>query len=875
MGGKAGKKGNKKPRQPPNSGVSFELRSTRAAKQLWPGLEIRHDEDLPTEYGIARQFDVSGRSSNVLKRAYEARDHNRNVSINQVEGFAKKLEKLIDKPETAGIISSRHFSKPAKTWVQHYQTTELVRELYTLKASSPDDFEGDYSKLLLRSEFKSLRLKSVRFHSHVEKVGQSVTVAFNADRRTGFLYSEIGRVLGNVLDLVNTAMQDALKTNELGLRTIALPPGSFIRNEDKSLPAALLEIEFEEFSIPSTTVIDQSGRFPDVLQDVLSGKKWLIEDKERALKASRTGLDLTLAFPDASDPAFVDIHSLTVEQPSLDLEKNLRQTAASLSLAVALAGVARNSSENVPREIVDLLKLANDKFAAGEGSEAKQLYLESFKLGTSLQALCNLAFLAFDEQDYEKAAAYSAQAALTFPLQPIGFTNLAAALIAAGRLGEARAVLANSRFLHGPSALFRRQEAELLFLEGKIQDAAHIFYSIVIDDPTDASALANLARCEASLGDLPQAAWDASRSFDAAPSDPGIAEFAARISYQARQYDSVLQIVDLAQSRGLTTLLLSRFALNAAIERKQYALALDWLQNIPKSEWSQPELILCGKLHNLVGDYAHAVATLREASAREPLEPADKLWMAESLVRAGSCDEALSMLAGLSDADAISLRAHAYAQLGRAGEMIETIQFLEPDRANTLCIQCLDHLLAAGHLSALKAPTAWLLARESADPAVLTRQTSALSALASDTKKPSDIQRATARLLKAREAGVTEVELAHSQIFIEIASGREDVAMAAAANLRPDSRPDIVAMLATRAFGNEMFALASMLADRVLASEEQPVHIQLDTIVLERLLVAFRLGQSRAVMNAALARSPPPSGVWGRLAEAVIRYLDG
>lgn len=879
MGGKAGKKkatpaAKKNAAPAPRSGVPFELRATRAASQMWPDVAIKHDEKLPTEYGIARQFDVTGRSDNILTRTYEARDHKRNVSINQVEGFAKKLDKLIEKPQTAGIISSKNFSKPAKKWVEYYRSSELVRELYTLKTSAPGDF-NDSSDVSLESEIRSLRLKTARTHSHEDRAGESVAHSFTSERRTGFLYSDRGEILGNLLDIVNAAMRDALRTNILGPTMIKLPSGSHISTEDKRLPAATLEVEFEEFSIPSTTVVDLRGRFPDVLEDALSGQKWLIEDRERALKASRTGLDLKLAFPDDGDSSFVDLHKLTVEPPSIEFEQNLRQTAASLSLTVALAYLDRSGREDVPQSLKELLTDANENFATGAAAKATELYLESLKHGTSLDALCNLAYLAFEAGDYEKAAGYSALAARTFPLQPHGFTNLAAALIAANRHAEARGVLSNSRILHGPSLLFRKQEAELLFAEGRIQDSAHMFYSVVLDDPSDARALANLAKCEASLGEIAHAAWDASRAFDGAPHDVGIAEFAAKTCYQARQHDAVLDIVERAKNAGLKTTPLSRFALNAAIERTNYTVALDWLHRLPKKEWTQEEWVLSGKLLNLLGDYEQAIAAFRDATERAPLDCLDRLWMAESLLRTQQWEEVLAALDGVANDDAKPLRAQAFALLGRTSEMIRTLEEMDHDLANTACIHCLDRVVSTSHRATLTAGTNWLLARESTDREVLTRQTSALAALAFETRNAADVERAMARLSQSRNAAAEEGELVPSEILLAMANGREDLARAAIPRIDPRTRPDMLAMLASAAFRREMLELASTLADIALASEQQPVHFQLETVVLERVLVAFRLGQSRESLKSVLARSPLPSDMWGRLAGAVVHYLDG
>lgn len=274
-----------------------------------------------------------------------------------------------------------------------------------------------------------------------------------------------------------------------------------------------------------------------------------------------------------------------------------------------------------------------------------------------------------------------------------------------------------------------------------------------------------------------------------------------------------------------------------------------------------------------MGEYEEAVAAFRNASERAPLDALDKLWMAETLLRTQHYEEVLATLDGVSDLEAKVLRAHAFAQLGRGAEMIDLLQGMENEHANNLCMQCLDRLFAAGHDATVAAR--WLLARESTDPIVLTRQASGLAAHASATKNPNDIQRATEWLSKARQAGAPEAELVLSEILLAMATDRQDIAVEATARIDPSAHPDMIAMLATTAFSKDMLELASTLADRALRSEQKPIHFPLEIIAIERLLVAFRLGQSRETMKLALGRTPLPSSIWGRLAEAVVRYLDG
>jgi hypothetical protein len=219
-------------------------------------------------------------------------------------------------------------------------------------------------------------------------------------------------------------MREAQATGSIGSRKISLPGGAHFRVDGRLVRAASIEIAFEEVSLPANTLIDFSGRFPDVLRDVFDGKSWLIEDPERALKASRTGLDLTLGFPDEDDVAFVEIDALKASARSAELEANLNETVASLSLNLALGVLAIKPAEvEAPKQFLDLLTEARGRFTAGNLVEAARLYEESLRQGTALEALCNLAYIAVERREYDKCVFYSATAAKRFPLDPHGPAN--------------------------------------------------------------------------------------------------------------------------------------------------------------------------------------------------------------------------------------------------------------------------------------------------------------------------------------------------------------------------------------------------------------------------------------------------------------------
>ena len=127
------KKDTKRKAKKEKPGRSFEVRATRAMAQVYPNLVVKHDQKLPTEYGVPRQIDVAVSAGSVLHAACEARDHGRKVDIGQLEAFAKKVDKLVDKPVVAGLISSKGFTETPVKWINRYGTSERVQELYTLK----------------------------------------------------------------------------------------------------------------------------------------------------------------------------------------------------------------------------------------------------------------------------------------------------------------------------------------------------------------------------------------------------------------------------------------------------------------------------------------------------------------------------------------------------------------------------------------------------------------------------------------------------------------------------------------------------------------------------------------------------------------------
>jgi hypothetical protein len=183
-------------------------------------------------------------------------------------------------------------------------------------------------------------------------------------------------------------------------------------------------------------------------------------------------------------------------------------------------------------------------------------------------------------------------------------------------------------------------------------------------------------------------------------------------------------------------------------------------------------------------------------------------------------------------------------------------------------------MLTRHHLDALKTTTMWFLERESFDPMVLASQAAVLCAQAVDSREAPDLLRASQHLEKARAAGAASGQLCPAEIFFAMASATEDLAMERAQNLESGTRADMLAMLSMRAFREDMFVLASMLADKVFASGQALTLLAADRIALIRLLCGFRLGHPCTAYVPALAAASLPSDIWGMLASAVIFYFD-
>lgn len=858
------------------AGLPFELRAQRAISQVRPELVITHDERLPTEYGVMRQFDVVGRTEGrVLKLLYEARDHGRKVGIEQQEGFAKKVENLVEKPQRAGIISASGFTSSPVKWVQRYGATALATELYTLRPSTAEDWAGDIRELLVHAQFHTVRVTSVRLlPTALAEATGGTAVATATDRWQAFIYNASGKIIDNLVDVTNNAAREALVAGDMSRRRLDFPDGVYVEIGGRRSPFAAVEIELEQVTIPAQTRVDFAERFPDTLHDVITGHHCLIEDRERLPRFARRDRHLTLAFTDPNDPSFANLDDLPLPEPDPETGSSVESTIASLQLTLALSLAGGRAEDIAPPALADLLTRAQDAFTAGDFDAAETLYLESLNQGTALSALCNLAYLTEQRADHSKAKQYSLQACCMFPMQPYGFTNAAAACLAAGETAEARRILEAGRPLHGAAAVFRRQEADLLVRERRWHDAARLYYELVLDDPSNGRIRACLARCEAEMGHVQAAAWEARRALADAPRETVIAELASRYAAESGDSADVIEVANHATSAELDSPSVYLRALDLALAANDHVHALQWLDRIPRATWSPVEYRLSGQLASLTGERMRAVDDLSRALASPETAEEARPWLAENLHQEGRFAEALAVLGTSEDAACLRLRTLCLLEVGELDEALAVLGRMEPGVADQLGVELLGRAYSAGQLVACNTLTTWLMARNTKEPTLLLRQSLVLGSNAILTGDASALRQAEGRLTEARAAGAAQAELRLGQIMVEIACGNEPAALELIKDL-PAEMVEIHAMFTQLAERRGLPALQAHLLDRCLAAERVPANLDISGLLAQRIACGFRLGQELPTVRAVLGTRHLSNDMWARTAAAALSYADG
>jgi hypothetical protein len=881
---RAAKKKNSRKTSTTSKGLNFEIRAARAISQVKPDLYVKHNAKLFTQPGHRRQFDVVGHLNGVVAATYEARDHDRKVEIGQLEAFETKNATLRDKPRVAGIISSNGFWERPIGWVRFFldpnNEPKLVQELYQLRASVPEDWTGDPRQIRSEATGNSLKTLPVRIiYGDTLPAGSGRDVTLTSGRRDTFLFDSNGRVIGNLLDYVNKEMRRAIETGDIGRRTVRLPTGSRLTSNSCTRTVIGLEIEFEAISVPAVTVIDRTARYPDTLIDALTGHQWLIEDRTRALKASRNGFDLTLAYAEPEDPSFLDLDQLPagaqIEEPGMPT--GIATTVAALSLHAALANLRSARSDVVPETVADLLRRAWAAFANGDFTAAEALYKETLTQGTALEALCNLAYLASERGDHAAAAYYSLAATKTFPFEPQGFANLIASLIALRELATARTVLERIQLFHGVAFAVRRQEADVLFLEGRFAEAADIYFELSLDDD-DPVLVANLARCEHALGHHAGAAWDATTAWKQRPDDLLLASLAAAYAEEANDLQRVLSIVrNVADRQQGLPIQLARHACNAEIRLGNAAAARAWLDHVPRSQWHAIDFAMYGQLRAISGGLAAAKADLDTALATADIDDATRLGIADFWLRTGNAADALSALNDCRDPAARRLRAFAHAILGDADSAIAAVASMPDEDANRTIKECMVYCpnKIGGDLSALTRFSNWLMARTSTDTAVMARQAWLLAAQACGRRDTVLAERALALCDRLRREPGEAANAVLPEVLALLAAGREDEAQALLTTLNgQDQSADLLAVAAYTAIEGQHWRAAADLADAAAVCSKPLRNFPAEQLRTMRVLTAVACGRdAEQVLRVAGggALSSDESGVFAR---ALVAYVE-
>jgi tetratricopeptide (TPR) repeat protein len=867
-------------------GLAFEHRAARAIAQIKPDLDVSHNKRLVTEPGHRRQFDVVARLNGVLMHTYEARDHERKVDTGQIEAFETKNATLKDKPQLAGIVSAQGFWKKPIDWVHFYRDPEhdrkFVQELYQLRSSIPGDWRNAFQQTTVEVDGRSLRTLPVRIlYGDTLPAGAGRDITLTSDRSNSFIHDEQGRLIGNLIDVVNREIRRAISSGDITPRVVDVPPNSFLTVGTCTRRVTGVEVAFEEISIPAVTTIDRSGQYPDTLIDALTGRQWLIEDREAALKASRSGYNLMLAFPGSDGKGFVDLAQLP-SPPELEgpgIPAGLAARAAAVSLHAAIERMRANEkAEDIPPRLLDLVRTARQAMLDADVSTATRLYKESLEIGTALDALCSLGYLASKRGDHADALLYSFKAAALFPLEPQGFANLVAGFLALKDLASARRILECARLFHGVSFQVRRQEADLLYHEGRLREAAELFFELSLDDENDPALIANLARCEHAMGHHAAAAWDAHRATKMSPTNAPLAVLAAAYAEFAEQPDRVVEIATaFMRGEGPFDLQLARHAVNASLAARNAAAARGWLERVDRSRWEAIDFAVYGQLRIATESGDDAIDDLRRALNAPDVSDDVRIRVAEASLQIGRPSESLAACSNTNDRRAPRLRAIANAALGRADAALASIASLPPDDANRVVIECMQRCpnKIGGDLASLAKFTDWLCQRDSDDPRVIKRQAWLVAAKACG-KRDTELGQQALRLIeRVRGNDPNTLDVLPARVLALVAT---NLIAEAEAALRagPLTNPaDVLAVSALVAMEGVAPLIAFLFAEAAARTGIPPVNYPPDQLKTVHLLSALSSRQDIDVIRRVAGTgdfSKDPAGI---LAGALLHYVDG
>lgn len=529
------------------SGTPFELRARDALQFINPELVARHDVSLPMKYeDWPRQFDVAlVDESEVLQKVYEAKDYSARADFRAVEAFEAKVGELKTKPgKVAGVISSRGFQKGPLVRGRNIPAdgSELVRDLYHLRPVADADWEGRLRGLKLLVHASSLRPDDVMLTLGGDQ--HEALPGMSASRGDCFLRDQTGRVVGNLLDMINDRLhaiqRDSSEPASETVVTLRFDEETLIQLSGERRRLLRCEFTPRPALLDSAVEIDWSTSARDTLVDCIRNQHWIIPDPARALRASQTGLELTLDFDETSECALSALAPPTTTDVN---ERSTLELAHALKLQLLLHAVRGEGGSAAPPELVAQLERATEALTAGRVDEAESLYRASLADGASLIALVNLTYITDRKGNVDEALRFAGATANAFPLEVVGWAHSIHLLTKKGEVDQACRLADLARMFHAGRRELLVAEAEALYRRGSWADAARLYAELRMLAADDPWAWLGLALCNQALGNREEAAYEAQEAWRRGASAQPQARRIAEMLIDAKRFEDAALIV--------------------------------------------------------------------------------------------------------------------------------------------------------------------------------------------------------------------------------------------------------------------------------------------------------------------------------------------
>jgi Flp pilus assembly protein TadD len=669
-----------------SSGRRFESRVKHAFQFIHPEKMVNHDEHLEAIYGRLRQFDVTVRGQGVLERALEAKDYGRRVAQEKVDAFETKLAELKIPPTKGGAMVSRsgYQEGPIQRarFLQENPTTQArVRDLYQLRSARPEDWSDRIRQVEIQLSTSTLMPANVRVRLAGAERECTEGVPRKWDRGSSFFYGPDGHAVGNLLDALNEKIAESRNMPSLPSQRISLklPEGWGLRVDGQLLRIAEITFDAVPNNVESHVRFDIGSAARDTLIDCVGDQKWIIPDPEKALSASRDGLNIAFRFDEHPDLNAFDL-------PKEMEADETRRLANAIQLRIALNSLrAMTASEDPPQDVVNLVESATRAFLERDYATAKKLYWQSCEKASSLVALVNLTYIYEQEGDLDQARHLAVQTAHLFPLEENGFVNCIHVAIRRGDLSDARKTLEAAKWLHAGIPALKRVEGELLFHEKRYDDACGCFMDLFHRGIEPGENRLNTALCESRLGRFEEAAWDAAQAWatEKVPADraPIIVDFLLKAGLSAEACEIGIDALEggtesLGSSWDLFRLTVAR----ACCDSNRPKDAEKVLSTVENSSRDPRYDHVLGLVRFQQGRYSEALSHFQEFVRKVPDNSAGHWAVAVAAVESREPSVARVSLERCTECDAGRpswywlIRARTYAMLG---DLVETSQSIQ------------------------------------------------------------------------------------------------------------------------------------------------------------------------------------------------------